>query len=93
MKEPWSVRTRLKALAQPIVVQKYGLVITDKDLTQWRTNRSIPEREISNERLRSKLLKEHIADLIGPPDAPDAFFIYGRGSVCQFLRALHQLAD
>ena len=84
----------MKYLAQAIVIQRYGLVVTDELLLQWRMkNGDVSEREISNERLRAKLLKEHVADLIGPPDEPDAFFIYGRGSVCQFLRALHQLAD
>ena len=88
MKEPWSVRTRLKALAQPIVVRNYGLIITDEALMQWRMNCNMPGREISDERLRIKLLKDRVTDLIGPVDDPDAFFIYGRGTVCFFFRSL-----
>ena len=69
----------MKANAKDIVIQSYSLVHRDEMLTQWRTeNRGVA---MSDEKIRTKLLKERITDLIGDLETKDSFFIYGRGTV------------
>ena len=69
----------MKANAKEIIVQCYNLVVSDEMLAQWRTeNNGV---QISDEKLRTKLLKDHIVDLIGDTESKDSFFIYGRGTV------------
>ena len=73
----------MKYLAQAIVIQRYGLVVSDEMLLQWRAkNGDVSEREISNDKLSAKIIRERIKDLIGTPDEIDGFFIFGRGTVC-----------
>ena len=70
----------MKANAKDIVVQHYNLVVSDEILEQWRTeNIGV---SMSDEKLRTKLLKDHIINLIGDVETKDSFFIYGRGTVC-----------
>ena len=74
----------MKYLAQAIVIQRYGLVVSDEMLLQWRMkNGDVSERDISNDKLSAKIIRERIKDLIGTPDEIDGFFIFGRGTVCQ----------
>ena len=69
----------MKANAKDIVVQRYNLVVSDEMLEQWRTeNIGV---SMSDEKLRTKLLKDHIINLIGDVETKDSFFIYGRGTV------------
>ena len=61
----------MKANAKDIVIQSYSLVHSDEMLTQWRTeNRGVA---MSDEKIRSKLLKERITDLIGDLETKDSF--------------------
>ena len=78
-KEIWYLRTRMKAHAKEIIVQSYNLVVSDEMLTKWRMKNS--DISMSDEKLRAKLLKERIADLVGHTGAKDSYFIYGRGTV------------
>ena len=69
----------MKANAKDIIVQCYNLVISDETLAQWHLeNSGVP---MSDEKLRTRLLKDHIVDLIGDAETKDSFFIYGRGTV------------
>ena len=78
-KEIWYLRTRMKANAKDIVVQHYNLVVSDEILEQWRTeNIGV---SMSDEKLRTKLLKDRIKNLIGDAETKDSYFIYGRGTV------------
>ena len=78
-KEIWYLRTRMKAHAKEIIVQSYNLVVSDEMLTKWRMKNS--DISMSDEKLRTRLLKDHIIDLIGDAETKDSFFIYGRGTV------------
>ena len=78
-KELWYLRTRMKANAKDIVVQHYNLVISDEALAQWHTENS--GVSMSAEKLRTKLLKDLIKNLIGDAETKDSYFIYGRGTV------------
>ena len=78
-KELWYLRTRMKANAKDIVVQHYNLVISDEALAQWHTENS--GVSMSAEKLRTKLLKDCIKNLIGDAEMKDSYFIYGRGMV------------
>ena len=78
-KELWYLRTRMKANAKDIVVQHYNLVISDETLAQWNTENS--GVSMSAEKLRTKLLKDRIKNLIGDAETKDSYFIYGRGTV------------
>ena len=69
----------MKAHAKEIIVQSYNLVVSDEMLTKWRMKNS--DISMSDEKLRTKLLKDHIVDLIGDTESKDSFFIYGRGTV------------
>ena len=69
----------MKANAKDIIVQSYNLVVSDETLTKWRMKNN--DVSMSDEKLRAKLLKERIADLIGHAGAKDSYFIYGRGTV------------
>ena len=69
----------MKANAKDIVVQSYNLVVTDEMLVQWRLENS--GVSMNNDKLRAKLLKDRIVDLIGDAEMKDSFFIYGRGTV------------
>ena len=69
----------MKANAKDIVVQHYNLVISDEALAQWHTENS--GVSMSAEKLRTKLLKDRIINLIGDVETKDSFFIYGRGTV------------
>ena len=69
----------MKANARDIVVQSYNLACSDEMLSQWRTeNRRVA---MSDEKIRAKLLKDRITELIGDTETKDSFFIYGRGTV------------
>ena len=69
----------MKANARDIVVQSYNLACSDEMLSQWRTeNRRVA---MSDEKIRAKLLKDRITELIGDMETKDSFFIYGRGTV------------
>ena len=69
----------MKANAKDIVIQHYNLVVSDEILEQWRTeNIGV---SLSDEKLRTKLLKDHVINLIGDVETKDSFFIYGRGMV------------
>ena len=69
----------MKANAKDIIVQCYNLVVNDEMLAQWRMeNNGVT---MSDEKLRTRLLKDHIIDLIGDAETKDSFFIYGRGTV------------
>ena len=69
----------MKANAKDIVIQRYNLVVSDEMLEQWRTeNIGV---SMSDEKLRTKLLKDRIINLIGDVETKDSFFIYGRGTV------------
>ena len=52
----------MKANAKDIIVQSYNLVVSDETLTKWRMKNN--DVSMSDEKLRAKLLKERIADLI-----------------------------
>ena len=69
----------MKANAKDIIIQSYSLVVSDEMLTKWRTKNS--DVSMSDEKLRTRLLKDHIVDLIGDAETKDSFFIYGRGTV------------
>ena len=69
----------MKANAKDIVVQHYNLVISDEALAQWHTENS--GVSMSAEKLRTKLLKDRIKNLIGDAEMKDSYFIYGRGMV------------
>ena len=78
-KELWYLRTRMKANAKDIVVRHYNLVISDEMLAQWHTeNNGV---SMSAEKLRTKLLKDRIKNLISDAEAKDSYFIYGSGTV------------
>ena len=68
-KEIWYLRTRMKANAKDIVVQSYNLVVTDEMLVQWRLENS--GVSMNNDKLRAKLLKGRIVDLIGDAEMKD----------------------
>ena len=69
----------MKANAKDIVVQSYNLVCSDEMLSQWHMeNRGVA---MSDEKIRSKLLKDRITELVGDTETKDSFFIYGRGMV------------
>ena len=69
----------MKANAKDIVVQSYSLVCSDEMLSQWQTeNRRVA---MNDEKIRAKLLKDRITELIGDMETKDSFFIYGRGTV------------
>ena len=69
----------MKANAKDIVVRHYNLVISDEMLAQWNTENS--GVSMSAEKLRTKLLKDRIKNLIGDAETKDSYFIYGRGTV------------
>ena len=70
----------MKANAKDIVIQSYSLVCSDEMLSQWRTENT-RGAAMSDEKIRSKLLKDRITELIGDSETKDSFFIYGRGMV------------
>ena len=70
----------MKANAKDIVVQSYSLVCSDEMLSQWRTENT-RGAAMSDEKIRSQLLKDRIMELIGDSETKDSFFIYGRGTV------------
>ena len=55
----------MKSHAQSIIIQTYGLVITDEALSQGRTGVNIPPtRRMSDDKLRAKILEGFIIDLL-----------------------------
>ena len=106
-KESWYIRTRMKNLAQKIVVQSYGLAVSDDMLEQLRANSDDSPR-MSDAKLRAKILQgfipdlliaymlnflvERVAKLIGTKDHKNSFFLYGRGTVSHTFHVGHRLS-
>ena len=94
----------MKQNAQGIVIQCYGLVVTDEMLSQHRASLGASSR-MSDERLRAKILKglmaallinyalrvleDRITGLIGTADKKDSRFIYSRGTVSHVFHVAH----
>ena len=69
----------MKANAKDVIVQNYNLVVTDEKLSEWReVNNDVA---MTDEKLRIKLLKERLTELIGTAEEKDSYFLYGRGTV------------
>ena len=105
-KESWYIRTRMKAHARDIVVQSYGLTVSDDTLLQWRENHDVLPK-MSDARLSAKILQgfiidllmvyvlnflvERVAVLIGSKDHKRSFYLYGGGTVSHPFHVGHRL--
>lgn len=97
----------MKHLAQKIVVESYGLTVSDDTLEQLRANSDDSPR-MSYAKLRAKILQGFITDLliaymlnflvervvklIGTKDHKKSFFLYGRGTVSHTFHVGHRLS-
>ena len=96
----------MKHLAQKIVVQSYGLAVSDDMLEQLRANSDDSPR-MSDARLSAKILQgfiidllmvyvlnflvERVAVLIGSKDHKRSFYLYGGGTVSHPFHVGHRL--
>ena len=94
----------MKQNARDIVVQCYGLVVTDEMLSEYRVSTSASSTA-SNTTLRARIieglmaallmnyvlriLEGRIRDLIGTKDKKDTRFIYGGGTVSRVVLVAH----